>query len=330
MVPTDTDGRFRLPSVQEGDYEVTIGHSDYYGDSDNGLLHVGPSAEPWIGVLKRGLDIGGWVFQEDGKPLEDATIVLARLDENGKRIEGFGRLFRTLRTSNEGRFDAHGLISARYQAKFAADGGFRIHTETVDTASPPQPWKVILQKRSSADAEPSGVIWLHIVSDQDRNLEGRARIDLVDTNEHSHIHSIRERLEGSQLHQSGMPLGVFHIVAAVEGYAPAVLPFVRLESAPSEPTLVRIVQGAVAAIEVNGTAKPASLYVREARFGLKVAQEVLQPAPKPYRVNFRLQPGSYAASLTSEDSPASEGQFTLASSADSGNVKLRFEGSLGH
>jgi len=322
MVSTDSDGRFLLLRVAEGEYEVTLVHRDYHPDPENPPLRVGPSTGAWIGILRSGLGLTGLILDDKGDAVEGAVVTLLRVDDIGRAIKGFSKV---VRTGKDGAFATGGIVPAKYQALFSGPAYLR-HSEMIETYSLPQPWKVILQRRDLSSQGPSGIFWLRVHSREDRLIEGTPLVSLYRTVDGVLESSFREDLHAGEVYQPEVPTGTFHVVVEIEGYSPALLPFVEVKPIPDEPMMALLSSGESVGIEVFDATSVGILTVTEARFGLKVAQAAVRSLMgQAQTVKFRLEPGSYAARLRLEAGGEAEGFFLVSPSLDSEAPRLRME-----
>ena len=123
------------------------------------------------------------------------------------------------------------------------------------------------------------------------------------------------------------PAGEFHAVVSAEGYAPDVLPFLRI-GPQSQVVEVVLVPGFPAVIEAAAPEGAGMLQVIEPQFGLKVADAIIPfPAGRVQRRVFRLKPGNYGARLSIGIQEVVSGSFVQQPPGSPRVPLLRLEGS---
>lgn len=204
--------------------------------------------------------------------------------------------------------------------------GYKAHSQVIEAAAPPLPWTVVLERRPLRRQGSTGSLWLRFVSAGEWLLEGQARVTLYRPRELTLEASYHEVLQGSQVYWTDAPRGTFHAVVVIEGYAPAVLPFLDVESEPEESVKVNVSPGIPTVIEIAGTPKSSLLWLTEPSYGLKITDAVV-PASSPdvQRLVVRLLPGSYNAQLRPQDRAEVRGALDVDFAQDRGSPSLRME-----
>jgi hypothetical protein len=310
MAPTDSEGSFHLKRIPQGTYKVALIHTNFHADPDNPLLSVGAAPASWLGVVRRGLTLDGMIVNGIDEPLPGVRVALRRVDESGKVINGFSKL---VTTGDDGAFHIPGVSPGSFQATILGGLRYGTHIENINSMAPPVPWRIVLGERGLATGEADGTVWLRFSEGKLFVPDFLVHVALYSGGDLSLVESFSQKLEGGELHRTGVPPGPYRVVVRPEGYAPSVLDSVVIVPVPEAPVEVQLSPGLAAAFEVNGPCEAGVVKVREARTGTLVSEVYSPPVEDGSSGNVvaRLLPGSYVARLSTNSGASEDAAFAV-------------------
>jgi hypothetical protein len=116
---TDSEGRFQIPGLPDGQYQLSVSHRDY----QSLVTRLRPSAQNQTLILDAGLTLRGTVRDARGAAL--GAFMLTFQSTSGRTDKSYAF------TSTDGHFEVHGLARDTYQVGVQAPGHGRF-SSTLD------------------------------------------------------------------------------------------------------------------------------------------------------------------------------------------------------
>lgn len=165
---TDTDGRFRLPDLANGVFDLEVTADGYAPAEIPGVRIEGPPGEVDLGtvVLEIGLAVSGLVVDPNGAPVAEAGVSVER-NRQDFRMRRRGDETPDTRTDTTGRFTVGPAREGESLLVVVGKEGFTQARHSVKITADPEPLRIVLKAAArlsgrvvDADGEPVVSAWL--------------------------------------------------------------------------------------------------------------------------------------------------------------------------